>query len=460
MTQRAWNNQVGLYYGDPTGVPNNLGGFNSLSALLGIAGNELAYRMPDSMPGKPLNTLPLACGMYSGYSGGINTYPYHLILSEYRQYTGTYRLELRTNAGALLYELPDYYAANWTDEVNAPGSLSFSYPADVALTENFYNPNEIWMYRGAELLPSRTFIIQSVRWTDAETREVSVSAEGIMSQWATEVIRSYDSGGVTTVWNILNDWVNTQQQIQPGIYLGIIDPSFRNFSLTAAATNKTLLQAFRDLADLLGGYFYVTHTRRLCWRTTVGNDEGHVIRYGRNAIDITREIDYRGINNRLVAVASVNGTDSTITVNDTDSQDDYGIRTGFYEAPDVMTAGDLTALAEAELLRRSVPQTTISVSAIDLSHVDIDFEWHALGMEPGSRINLVRREEDATGLHIECRVFRITRDLMNPEAVTLEVGDTSRESGTTVTFAPKKSFVDALANVMGYVQRNVQKRVS
>lgn len=460
MTQRAWNNQVGLYYGDPTGVPNNLGGFNGLSALLGIAGNESVYRATDTLPGKPLNTLPLGCGGYPSYSGGVNTYPYHLVLDEYRQYTGVYRLELRTNTGELLYELPDYYSAQWVDEVNAPGSLSFSYKADVALTESFYNPNEIWMYRGVELLPSRTFIIQHVRWGDAETREVTVSAEGILSQWASEVIRSYDSGGVTTVWNILNDWCNTQQQINPGIYLGIVDPLFKHYSITAAATNKTLLQAFRDLADLLGGYFYCTYTRRLCWKETVGSDEGHIIRYGRNALEITREIDYRGINNRIVAVGAVNGVDSTVTVNDTDSQAEYGIRTGFYEAPDVVVASDLTALAEAELLRRSVPQTTISVSAIDLSHVDIDYEWHALAMEPGSKINLVRREDDGTGLHIECRVFRITRDLMNPEQVTLEVGDTSRESGTTVTYAPKKSFVDALARVMGYVQRNVQKRVA
>ncbi|MCL4735372.1 MAG: phage tail protein [Candidatus Omnitrophica bacterium] len=372
---------------------------------------------------------------------------------------GDYRLEVRDSSGTLLAEMTDIIGGKWIDEVNAPGSLEITYPAENSEAKYFVPPNEVWLYRGPAAKPLRAFIVQAVTWTDGETRDVTVQCEGLLAQWGLEVIRSYDAGGVVTVRTVLDAWINDHQNLQPGIYLGLVDPWIQFTQVTAAAENKTILQALRDLHEAIGGYYYVTPERRLCWKGTIGNDEGHVIRYGRNAIQISRSIDYRTINNRLVGTGVVNGTDETVTRNDSQSQSAYGIRTGFYEAPDTMLKSDLTALTDAELVRRSVPETVIEVESIDLSHVDyLAYEWEALALEPGSRVTLMRRDGDRKGLAISCRVYRIERDLMNPEKVKLEIGDTSRSVGNVITYRPQKSWLDSLARVMGYVQRQVQSK--
>lgn len=446
---RSFQITLGSGYGTPTGF-NQRGGINGRACLFnGVVLQRAVSAYPIAFQGNA----------WMGNTVYLNFYP---VLSELQLavlHRGDYHLEVRSSTGTLLAELPDILSGKWTDEVNAAGSLEFTYPADNAEADFFITPNEIWLYRGPAVKPLRAFMIQAVKWTDGDTRDVSVQCEGLLAQWGVEVLRDYDAGGVVTVRTVLDAWINSYQLIQPGIYIGEIDPWIQFTQVTAAAENKTMLQAFRDLHEAIGGYYYVTPQRRLCWKTTIGNDAGNNIRYGRNALEITKSIDYRTINNRLVGTGVVNGTDQTVTLNDTDSQGDYGIRTGFYEAPDTMVLSDLTALTNAELLRRSVPETVIEVEAIDLSHVDyLSYEWEALALEPGSRVNLLRRDGDRKGMAVSCRVYKVTRDLSKPEKVQIEVGDTSRSVGNVVTYKPQKSWLDSLARVMGYVQRQVQAK--
>lgn len=385
-------------------------------------------------------------------------FPITVDLEALRVFKGGYRLELRDRWGVLLFNLEDWNSGRWTDTVNEPGSLSFTYPRERDEVDSFVNPNEVWLYRGNGIYPERVFIVQQKKLSDAESRMVEVNCEGLLAQWGQEVIRSYDSGGAKTVRQILGEWTFTQQLLQPGIYAGTIGPTLEAEQVMAAAENKTLLQAFLDLHAIYGGYFYVTPQRRLCWKETIGNDLGHVIRYGKNALSIQQDVDYRSVNNRLVVTGNVTGTPVTLVVNDLDSQAEYGIRTGFYEAPDVVTIPDLTKLAQAELTRRSRPQETIQVGVIDLSHTELyDYSFEALGLDPGSKVSLVSKESETA---ISCRVYQVVRDLADPLGVQIEVGDTSGGVGTSVSYKPRPDFIRAVAGLVRYVQKQQQRSAS
>ena len=441
------NPQIGPGYGDPLGF--GAGAFRS--QVLGglILTDRFWTTQADQHPEWWLiGTRRLGTTQLAGF-------PVTVELEELRVFSGGYWLELRDRWGELIAELNDWSGGRWTETVNEPGELTFSYPRDTSEADSFENPNEVWLYRGKGIYPERAFVIQFKRLIDAETRTVEVSCEGLLAQWGLEVIRSYDSGGSRTVKQILGDWVYGHQLIQPGIYLGTLAPAIGNQTLMAAAENKTLLQALQDLLALYGGYYYVTPQRRLCWKETIGNDLGHVIRYGKNATGIVQEVDYRTVNNRLVVTGVVAGTPATVTVNDLDSQSEFGIRTGFYQAPDVVNAGDLTKLAQAELLRRSRPQETISVGVIDLSMTDLyDYAFEALALDPGSRVSLVSKESETA---VTCRVYQVVRDLDDPLGVQIQVGDTAGGVGTTVSYKPKPDFIRAMANVVGYVQKQQQR---
>ncbi|MCG3198555.1 MAG: hypothetical protein GHCLOJNM_03058 [bacterium] len=448
---QATDRRVGPLWGRPTGF--NEGTFN------GVVVNGLDERLLSMFAGsgEVASEGADAVGVGEGAVGGL------LLNAVFQDQpsistTGEYRLELRTREGRFLSHLPKWLTARWVDAVNQPGSLEFTYFAAEDPALFLSHPNEVWLLRGRETTPRRVFVIQATEEEEEDERVLKVSCEGLLARFAKDYIRNYTTGGARSVANILADWLNTYQGQSPAISVGRLHPGIAQTQLTLGAHDKSILAALKELIEMLGGYMYVSPRRRLVWDYDIGYQEGHVIGFAKNATRINHALDYRAIETRLIATGkTIAGETLTVIVDDTAAQALYGIRTGYYHAPDVDVESQLQTLAENELARRNRPREEFQIGMIDLSHTDqFDYSFEALALEPGSLIRLVSKE---SGTNITAKVWQVTRDLADPMKVQMEVGDVAGGLGYGVSFKPKTDLLDALARLVSYVQRVQQSAV-
>ena len=128
-----------------------------------------------------------------------------------------------------------------------------------------------------------------------------INTDGLMSQLGEEVIESYDTGtGGKSIATIVDDLLAFQRKATK-ITKGTISVSGAR-ALTV--TNRTILAAFLQLQESVGGYLYVDNDRALQWLTTIGENKGQQIRYRKNLVGITRDIDYSGCCTKLYPVSS------------------------------------------------------------------------------------------------------------------------------------------------------------
>jgi len=397
---------------------------------------------------------------FGAFNFGENPFNYFggLIDTTAQQNTsGDYRLELRDKNGVFISHLLYWKNATWTDPVNEPGQLSFEYPAWESEADSFSYPNRVQLFRGTEYYPRRVFVIQKVKVIEKEDRWKRVECEGLLSLLAREKILDYNPGGTAeTVTEILSNWLIDHQQLSPSINLGAIDTAIGSESIAVKFDKKSILQAIRDLHKIYGGYFRVTAGGRFTWKYQLGNDVGHVIRFGKNAAEITQELDYRMIETRLIGTATrFDGSSVEVTVNDAAAQSTYDIITGFYKSPidvanDATGTATLTTLTTNELARRSGPKESFLIGAIDLSFTDrYDYNWEAGAMDPGSRIRIIANDGNTD---IEAAVYKVIRTLDNPLAVRIYPVDISGGVGVSVSYERKADFIDALGGVIRYVQ--------
>lgn len=443
----GYNNQHGPgwdnWYLPLNGQPLNaqvVGGFFPVSEFSGSTDRDHA----NSRFGNPM----FGARMF-GYSGEV-----YDVAGE-QATTGDYRIELRESDGTLIEKVTRFWEAQWIDETNNPGSLVFTVHREDITIASYVFPNEVWLYRGMEPYARRKFIVQESHASEEEGVYLTVTCEGLMSQLAREQIEDYNAAGTpSTVEAIIRDWLADHQNLLPNIQVGDISASIGDTVFAASIpTGKeiTILSALRMIHDSIGGFFYVTPGRRLVWKIDIGNNVGHIIRFGKNAARVGHYLDYRKIQNRLIGRAkNFAGADLTVTRTDATSIAAYGQISGVFNPGfDVENSAALTILTDNELTRRANPSEKWDVGAIDLSHTDrYEYDWEALAMEPGSTLRVIGSDFD-----ISTKVFKITRDLSNPVAVILEVGDTSGGVGTDVSYKRDAGIIEAIVDAIRYVQR-------
>ena len=435
----AYSKRIGLRYGKGISIGTTRIGTTPLGGLF----DQTKWEDPAGAFG--FNALGFNDSEFNDYGDPFD-------LTTDRVFSGSYRIEVRDKDGELLDKLPNFFDSQWMDKVNEPGSLSFSYMNDQDEAANLEYPNLIYLYRGTELYPERVFIIQSKKIRETEGDIATVECEGVIAQLARENIDSYNSGESTkTVYEILTEILADHQQLSNKFNLGYIDPSIGNSEIVFSLEKKSIYQALTELQSLFAGFVYSTPQRRLVWRKQIGSDEGHIIRFGKNATEIEETIDYRTIETRLHATADLySGGTASVTVNDTTAQATYGIIEGYFKSIPVASVSELTTLATAELARRATPKKDYKVSAVDLSQTDkFDFSFEALALDPGSFVKLI---SDASGKEYEVVVFAVSRDIGNPLNVQIQpvdknsdLADGSERGGVTTA--------DAVLKLIEYVTR-------
>lgn len=154
-----------------------------------------------------------------------------------------------------------------------------------------------------------------------------VKTDGLMSQLGEEVIESYDTGtDGKAVEDIIDDLLAFQRKATQ-ITKGTIAVTGTR---ALGVTDRTILAAFLQLQESMGGFMYVDNDRKLQWPTTIGEDKGQQIRYRKNLIGITRDIDYGGYCTKLHPIGSNESLSDISKVRvdvDKDSDASYGYLT-------------------------------------------------------------------------------------------------------------------------------------
>ncbi len=262
------------------------------------------------------------------------------------------------------------------------------------------------------------------------TLVTTIGCTGLIDQLADELVVSYSAVDLT-ITQIVTALL-ALQVLTPPITVGTIDPVV---SRTIDVDGDTILRAIYRLRDTVGGHIYVDSNRALQWRTTIGEDKGQQIRYRKNLMGITRDVEYATLANRIYAYGAGEGeariklsdADGQVEdyVEDTDSQAEWG---GTYIVTIVdqsITHPDtLLAWANLKLADLKDPRIAYEVDTVDFSAVaEIDLSFDALQI--GSIVTII--DEDL-GIDVSAQVVKITRpDLRHPEQMRIEVANRIRD---------------------------------
>ena len=123
-----------------------------------------------------------------------------------------------------------------------------------------------------------------------------IEAMDYMGQLGEEIIESYDTGAEgKPVDDIIDELLALQRKATP-VTKGTIGVSGTR---ALSITDQSLLVILLQLQGTVGGFMYVDNDRKLQWPTDIGEDKGQQIRYRKNLIGITRDIDYGGYCTKL-----------------------------------------------------------------------------------------------------------------------------------------------------------------
>jgi hypothetical protein len=340
-----------------------------------------------------------------------------------------YRIEVRDASGDLLATVPRWIAADTEERINEPITLSLSIWYGDFAAQYLVNPNQVWLYRGDGATPEHKCIIYRTRDESTEGEVRTVQAHGLLRKLADETVTEYDTGeDGKPVRAIVADLLGFQT-LAPTIRAGFIASAYGNEVRVLRVEYKTVWQALDELRTTLGGVFTLTPENRLDWRVSSGVNIGHVIRIGRNATSVTREMDYESVFTRVVGLGAGVSDDTRlkVTVNDAAAQALYGVRVGYLNDQSITDEDALTAAATAALNRWKVPRTTYSVGVIDLSRADLySINFEAFGVTLGTRVNLIAA---GIGLDIDTRIASVRRDLADPLGVSVTVTDPNAGDG-------------------------------
>jgi len=372
-----------------------------------------------------------------------------------------YIVEVRDGSDDLVCILENAHDIKYVEAINQAPQLSFSLPADDDKANYILKANEIWIRNYEPDSPTVVNRFRLSRRSDSRDSQgkiiVTVDADGLINQLADEqLVAKYSASALTPT--VIATALIALQVLAPAITIGTITPT--STRTIEGNIGETILKVLYRLRDTVGSYLYVDNDRALQWASSLGEDKGQQIRYQKNSIGITREIDYTTIGNRIYAYGAGSGdariklSDATGSppdyVEDTDSQTDWG---GIYVKvmvdQSITDADALLAWATLQLADLHDPIITYRLDTTDLAEsTEAGFGFEPLQL--GSTITIV--DEDL-GFDVSVHVVKIVHpDLLHPEQVQIEVTNLSSSTPTIRT----KDIIDVINEVEDVQQTEVK----
>ena len=148
------------------------------------------------------------------------------------------------------------------------------FPSGIATVEGVGTPDVVLM----ELM--------AVALGHVQTR---VACDGLLARLGEEIIASYNTGPSGAPIGEIVTALLVFQRKTTKITEGTIGVTGTR---ALSITNKSILAAFLQLQESIGGYLGVDNNWALQWPTTIGEDKGQQIRFRKNLIGITKDINY------------------------------------------------------------------------------------------------------------------------------------------------------------------------
>ena len=221
-------------------------------------------------------------------------------------------------------------------------------------------------------------------------RELQVEAYDRTSRLGSEMVISYDADD--TITNIITALIALQTRANP-VTVGTIDGTIAAYTRQFNVTKQSILKTLLTLRDTTGGYLEVDNDYKLQWSATVGEDTGQQIRFKKNLMGITREVDYSKMVNRLYAYGSGAVVLAGVGyIDDLGAIATYGRYIGFLTNTDIDDVDTLTEWANLKLVELSVPVISYKINTADFSKLDTWIDWSFDKLQLGSVINIIDEE--------------------------------------------------------------------
>ena len=274
----------------------------------------------------------------------------------------------------------------------------------------------------------------------------TVLCEGRMG-WLCDSVQPYGEYTVPSINSVLNNFLmvhNYQAGDDKRIELGQVTVTAsndyhytKNWETTMQTISDKLIGKFGgeiQLRDGSDGKVYLDYLDR------IGHGTDTKIELSVNLKTITQEIDETSVITRLYPLgAKQNDSEARLTVASVNNgfpfiDDDnlvakYGVISGTQTWDDVTTAASLLSKGKAYLKNVNKVKKQYTITALDLSTINADFEEFELG-------NIHRVVNPLMGIDEELRIIGITINLDSPQASELTFGD---KFETMTGFVTKKT---------------------
>ncbi len=344
-----------------------------------------------------------------------------------------YILEVHNTSGDLIAVLENAHNITYTEGINEAPTLSFKLPADDDKADYILKVNELWLMNYETEAVIAKFRLSHRTDSRQDTIVTSVSCDGLIGQLVDEQLIAAYSPVAQTPTQIVTALL-ALQLLSPAITVGTIAPtSLRTITFKPG---ETILKCLYRLRDTVGGYISIDNNRALQWSDSIGEDTGQQVRYQKNLVGVTREVDYTTIANRIYAYgagqgdARVNLTQASGSppayVEDAQSQSDWdGIYVKILTERTITDADALLAWIILKLADLKDPRVTYTIDTTDLAEsTEAGFDFEPLAL--GSIITVI--DEDL-GFDVSVQIVKIIHlDLLHPESIRVEVTNLTSSS--------------------------------
>ena len=251
----------------------------------------------------------------------------------------------------------------------------------------------------------------------------TIEAMDYMSVLGCEVINDLELENLT-LYEILHELLSHQVR-EPKISIGYIDPEFRELTRSISVDGDSIQRAIFELHKTIGGHIFVDNNRRLHWLKTIGEDKGQQIRYRKNLVGITRDIDFTSLVNRVYVYGKGSGKERvkltdmghpTEYLDDEDSIAKWGgVYARVFVDKRITHPETLMAWAKRLLERLRDPVISYTINTIDLSSQEgMDFDKLRIG-------SVVTVIDEDLGINVKLNVVGLTRPDIQKAPHELEV---------------------------------------
>lgn len=347
-------------------------------------------------------------------------------------------------------------------EENKAGSFTFKISPDHPKYDDIQRRKTIVeVYQDDEDEPR--FIGMCIEAEEDFYKQKKIYCEGALSFLNDSVQRPFRYQGYT-VRGLLEAFIanhNSQVEEVKHFRVGIVTVSDPNNYISCYTNMESTMKCIKeDLVDDLGGIIRIrcdNGVRYIDYLAESPNTNSQVIKFGKNLMDFTKNIDSSEIATAIIPLgakleqSTVEGLETRLTIESVNNGIDYvhspeavkeyGWICKTVEFDDVTTASALKSKGEKYLAETQFEKMVIEAKAVDLHLTDVNIEKFKISDQ-------IRVKSTPHGLNKYFRLTKLTLNLDNPKNDKITLGKNERVTLSAKTNQANEEIKKAIANIV------------